>query len=93
VLTNLRKWGDMDKIMTELTTSISEFKKNPNRELERAGRRPFAVLTNNRPSFYVLSPEVYDQVAELLFDINAAPTLLKRLEDRKNSVKVELEDL
>jgi hypothetical protein len=41
----------------------------------------------------VLSPEVYDQVAELLFEINATPTILKRLEDRKNSLKVELEDL
>ncbi len=83
----------MDKIMTELTTSISEFKKNPNREVERAGKAPFAVLTNNKPSFYVLSPELYDEIAELLFDLDIAPLVLNRLVDRNNSVRVNLEDL
>ena len=83
----------MDKIMTELTTSISEFKKNPNREVERAGKSPFAVLTNNKPSFYVLSPELYDEIAELLFDLQIAPDILRRSAERDQSVKVNLESL
>lgn len=50
----------MDAIFTELTTTISEFKKNPNEVVKEAKHKPFAVLTNNKASFYVMSPEYYD---------------------------------
>ena len=42
----------MDRIMTELTTTISEFKKNPNAAVKKAKKKPFAVLTNNKTHFW-----------------------------------------
>lgn len=69
----------MDMIGDELVTSISEFKKNPKAELNKAAGRPFAVLTNNKPSFFVISPELYDELAELLWERRIASTLEKRL--------------
>lgn len=83
----------MDKIKTGLATSISEFKKNPNSEVAKAGNKPFAVLTNNKPSFYVLPPELYESILELMADIELEPTLRKRMAQKHKGVPVSLADL
>lgn len=46
----------MDEILTDIVTPISEFKKNSNLSLKKTGGKPLAALTNNKPSFYVLTP-------------------------------------
>ncbi len=83
----------MEKIMTEIATSISEFKKNPNEEVRRAGKKAFAVLTNNKPSFYVLSPDLYDELMERIWELEMAQTLTQRLSERSESVKVDIKNL
>jgi len=83
----------MDRIMTELTTTISEFKKNPNAVVKKAKKKPFAVLTNNKPTFYVLSPELYDEMEEILWEIEITPLLKKRLSSKEKRIRVTLEDL
>ncbi|MDE2409829.1 MAG: type II toxin-antitoxin system Phd/YefM family antitoxin [Actinomycetales bacterium] len=86
----------MDEILTRLTTTISAFKANPNREVKAAGNEPFCVLTNNRPSFYVLSPERYDELAELLWEIENKDRILQAMEeakDPKNLIEVNIDDL
>jgi antitoxin StbD len=83
----------MEKISTGLTTSISEFKKNPNSEVAKAGNKPFAVLTNNRPSFYVLPPELYERILEMIGDIEMEPVLRKRLAQKHAGVVVSLDEL
>ena len=82
----------MDEILTDIVTPISEFKKNPNLSVKRADGKPFAVLTNNRPSFYVLTPELYDDILERLWEAKIAPELRKRLDD-EDWVEVTLDDL
>lgn len=81
----------MDEILTKKTTSITAFKANPNREVKLAGDEPFAVLTNNRPSFYVLSPKAYDDLLERMWDLSIVPEVMKA----KNGpfVRVNIEDL
>ena len=76
-----------------MTTTISEFKKNPNETLSHSGSGVMAILTNNKPSFYVLTPEVYELVAEHLWEFTVAPTVRKRLADKGHTVKVSIEDL
>lgn len=83
----------MEKIMTEIVTSISEFKKNPNEEVRRAGKKAFAVLTNNKPSFYVLSPALYDELMERIWQLEMAESLSQRLSERSEAVKVNIKDL
>jgi antitoxin StbD len=83
----------MQKIMTEIVTSISEFKKNPNEEVRRAGKKAFAVLTNNKPSFYVLSPALYDELMERIWELEMAESLSQRLSERSEAVKVNIKDL
>jgi PHD/YefM family antitoxin component YafN of YafNO toxin-antitoxin module len=67
----------MDEILTKQTTSITTFKANPNREVKLAGDEPFAVLTNNRPSFYVLSPKAYDDLLERMWELSIVPEVMK----------------
>jgi antitoxin StbD len=90
----------MEKVHTNLTVSITEFKKNPNDVLEQAAGQPFVVLTNNKPSFYVLTPEVFEAlgeeaIEEALWQVEATPMLLERLAEVKagQSVPVTIEQL
>lgn len=83
----------MDTVLAAKTTSISEFKSNPTAVLKKAGDEPFAVLTNNKPSFYVIQPELYESIVELLFDAQITPIVKKRLARIKKSIPVSLSDL
>lgn len=85
---------EMEKILTEIATSVSEFRSDIPGALKRAGDAPFAVLNNNKPSFYVLSPAAYDEILERLFDLKLAPVVESRLANAADrSISVELEDL
>jgi antitoxin StbD len=84
---------NMDEILTDIVTPISEFKKNPNLSLKRAGGKPFAVLTNNKPSFYVLSPEVYDELLEIAWEMRVKSELITAGEQYDQAIEVELDDL
>jgi antitoxin StbD len=82
----------MQELNTDLVTTISEFKKNPSAEVKRAGNRPFAVLKNNKPSFYVLSPELYEELAEKLWEAENTPLILKRSAEHHVAIRVDLDD-
>lgn len=72
---------------------ISEFQKNPNRSVKLAGNLPFAVLTDDKPSFFVFSPLAYAKIAEIVSDLELAPKLEKRLVEADRVVSVRIEDL
>ena len=72
---------------------ISEFQKNPNRSVKRAGRHPLAVLTNNKPTFYVFSPEMFAEIAEIISDLEFAPKLKKRMYGKVKGVPMNVRDL
>ena len=69
----------MDEILTSTSMGISEFKQNPNAAVKDARDLPFAVLTNNRPSFYVMSPRMFDYLTEKLWDAQMTPTILAEI--------------
>ncbi|MFZ9343505.1 MAG: type II toxin-antitoxin system Phd/YefM family antitoxin, partial [Candidatus Nanopelagicaceae bacterium] len=56
---------------------------------------PIAVLTNNRPSFYVIPASTYESLMEVLYDLESAPLLEKRLADyragKEKVIKVKLD--
>lgn len=83
----------MEEILTDIVTPISEFKKNPNLSVKKAGGKPFAVLTNNKPSFYVLTPEVFDDLLEKAWELKMMPDLIKAGEEYDQAIEVKLEDL
>ncbi|MBU3716328.1 MAG: hypothetical protein FGM63_04755 [Candidatus Nanopelagicaceae bacterium] len=88
---------DMEKILTSRTVAVSEFKRAPNEIVAEANGEPIAVLTNNKPSFYVISPSAYEELLEKLWEIEITPSLVKRLDDlrtgKTKSIEVTLKDL
>jgi antitoxin StbD len=84
----------MDKVLTQIVTSTSEFRNDIPGVLRRAKRRPFAVLNNNKPSFYVISPEDFEKIAEVLFDFQITSLVEARIESSvTNAITVEINDL
>jgi len=87
----------MDEILTSTSMGISEFKQNPNAAVKGAHDLPFAVLTNNRPSFYVMSPKMFDYLTEKLWDAQMTPTILAEIKAHEDgsepSIRVSLEEL
>jgi PHD/YefM family antitoxin component YafN of YafNO toxin-antitoxin module len=79
--------------MTQLVTNISDFRKNPNLQVEEAGGLPFAVITNNRPSFYVLPPELFEEFEQYLEDKKLAVTVKRRLSERDKFVSADITKL
>jgi len=87
----------MEKILSKRSVAISEFKRAPNEIVAEANGEPLAVLTNNKPSFYVISPSAYEELLEQLWELEITPLLAKRLSDLKSgkskSIQVTIEDL
>ena len=87
----------MEKILSSRAVAISEFKRAPNEIVAEANGEPLAVLTNNKPSFYVISPSAYEELLEQLWELEITPLLAKRLSDLKSgkskSIEITIEDL
>ena len=82
-----------DRVATKFATTISEFKKNPNEAVALANNEAFAVLTNNKPSFYVLPPKLYEKLLDMLDDIEIERIAIERRNDGSTPIRVKLEDL
>ena len=65
----------MEKILSKRAVAISEFKRAPNEIVAEANGEPLAVLTNNKPSFYVISPSAYEELLEQLWELEITPFL------------------
>jgi antitoxin StbD len=74
----------MEKILTSRAVAVSEFKRAPNEIVAEANGEPIAVLTNNKPSFYVIPASTYESLMEVIYDLEATPALEKRLADYKS---------
>ena len=83
----------MDRVLTSATTTITKFKGNPNQVVNDAGGEAFAVLSNNRPTFYVVPPSLFAELMERLDDFALAELVQNRRSDRKRAVKVDIADL
>ena len=84
----------MESILTQMATSISEFRGDMQGTLKRSNSKAFAVLSNNKPSFYVISPEQYKLVAEIIADLEVSELVKSRIESaRSSAISVSLDEL
>ena len=78
-------------VLTELTASVSELKKNPMGTVASGEGSPIAILNRNKPAFYCVPAEVYETLMEKLEDLE-----LNVLADRRNDqaeIEVTLDEL
>lgn len=73
-------------VLADVTTSISELKKNPMAVVEQGGGFPVAVLNRNQPAFYCVPAEAYEALMDKLEDVELAAIV----EARKNQEEIEV---
>ena len=83
----------MENVLSDLSVSMSEFKKNPAAVLREAGSRPVAVLNHNHPAFYMVEPALFAAVVEELGDSDLYRKAAARLADKSRAVEVTLDQL
>lgn len=81
----------MDAVLADYTVSITEFKKNPAHILREAGETPVAVLSHNKPSFYMVSPRIFEAMLEELADRDLTALVKARLARREHAVDVDID--
>jgi len=81
----------MEAILSDLTISMSEFKKNPAAVLRDAKRRPVAVLNHNKAAFYMIEPALFQAMLEELADQELTRTVLARMGERANAIEVDID--
>lgn len=83
----------MDYILSELSASITELKKNPTALIKQAGARPIAILNHNRPSAYLVPARAFEVLMDLLEDVELARIIEDRRAEMDEAVEVSLDEL
>ena len=83
----------MESVLAQLSVRMSEFKKNPAEVLRAAKDKTVAVLTHNKPAFYMVSPKVFEAILEQLDDARLTELAGKRLKQKRRAIEVTLDEL
>jgi antitoxin StbD len=78
-------------ILSDLVTSVSEFKKHPMQVIRESKGDLVAVLNRNQPVFYCVSPKMLAALFEALDDAS----LIEIIRSRENEpeIEVDIDDL
>lgn len=83
----------MEAILSDLSVSMTEFKKNPNEALRESGGQAVAVLSHNKPAFYMVPPDRYEAMLEEISDLQLVRVARERLKQKDRAIEVTLDDL
>ena len=83
----------MESIYSDVTISMSEFKKNPAAVLRDAEGRPVAVLNHNKAAFYMVEPALFEAILEELADQDLYRTVLSRMGERSRAIEVDIDEI
>ena len=74
-------------VLTGITASVSELKKNPMATVESAEGFPIAILNRNKPAFYCVPAPLYERLMDALED----QELVKIVHDRAEEEVVDFD--
>jgi antitoxin StbD len=83
----------METILSDLSVSMTEFKKNPNEALRESGGQAVAVLSHNKPAFYMVPPDRYEAMLDAIDDLQLVRVVKERLKQKDRAIAVTLDDL
>lgn len=83
----------MEAVYSDRSISVSEFKKNPAQVLRDAEDRPVAVLSHNKPAFYMVKPALFEALLEQLADLELAPLVAERLAQKDAAIEVDIDQV
>ncbi len=76
-------------VLADVTTSISELKKNPMAVVEQGEGFPVAVLNRNKPAFYCVPAEAYEALMDKLEDVELAAIVEERKDQEEIAVAID----
>ena len=82
-----------NRVLTEIAVSISEHKKNPMATVSAGDGMAVAVLNRNEPAFYCVPAKAYEQLMDLVEDLELDRLTDSRLADGQEPVRVSLNAL
>ncbi len=74
-------------ILSDVTASISELKKNPMATVDSGEGFPVAILNSNKPAFYCVPADVYENLLEQIED----KELVEIVKARQNQKLVDID--
>ncbi|MEI6747291.1 MAG: plasmid stabilization protein [Methylococcaceae bacterium] len=80
-------------ILSDMSASVSELKKNPIGTVAAGGGLPVAILNRNQPAFYCVPAAAYEALLEKLDDIELNAIADQRLKDGQAFIRVSLDEL
>jgi antitoxin StbD len=80
-------------ILSDMSASVSELKKNPIGTVAAGGGLPVAILNRNQPAFYCVPAAAYEALLEKLDDIELNAIVDQRLNDGQAFIRVSLDEL
>ncbi len=83
----------MKHILSSLTASISELKRNPTALINQAEGAPVAILNHNVPAAYLIPADTYERLLERLDDAELGELVKQRAHEKPDSIEVNLDDL
>jgi len=81
------------KIHAELTTSISDMKRNPQALIDSAHGETIVLLNRNKPTAYIVPAETYEMLMDLAEDIELGRIIEERKDEKKEAVEVGIDEL
>ena len=82
-----------NRVLTEIAVSISEHKKNPMATVAAGDGMAVAVLNRNEPAFYCVPAKAYEELMDLVEDLELDRLTDSRLADGQEPVRVSLDAL
>ena len=76
-------------VLADVTTSISELKKNPMAVVKQGEGFPVAVLNRNQPVFYCVPAEAYEILMDKLEDVELAAIVEARKDQEEIAVAID----
>ncbi|CAM3765243.1 MULTISPECIES: type II toxin-antitoxin system Phd/YefM family antitoxin [Xenorhabdus] len=74
-------------ILSDMSASVSELKRNPMATVSAGGGSPVAILNRNKPAFYCVPAELYEKMLDALDDRE----LVKIVQERENQPLVDVD--
>lgn len=74
-------------LLSNITASVSELKKNPMATVSAGAGYPVAILNRNQPAFYCIPAELYERMLEALDDNELA----RLVDERKDQPLIDVD--
>lgn len=82
----------IEEILADAAVGITDLKRNPAAVIAEAKKRQVAILNRNRPVAYLISPDVWEYVNDILVDVQLYKNAAEELDgDNADNVEIDID--